>query len=163
MEATVIKASALSIEKTVIKATEITVTNTFEKIAVESSKELIETGIKQGSTIALKATKEVFIGVSGEGLETALTYGSKESIKQVTETIVIQQGGKAWLVNLGKAVPFIGAGISAIINTFSTAKIGHKLIKKLDEDFETNQERQVELLKGKIYGLLNVIEQLKNI
>ena len=163
VEATAIKASLFSIEKTAVKATEITVTNTVERIAVQSSKEIIEAGIAQTSTIAIEATKEVFTGVSKEGFEIALTYGSKESVKQVTETIVIQQGGKAWLINLGKAVPFIGAGISAIMNTFSTAKIGHKLVKKLDEEFENNKERHVEMLKGKIYGLLNVIEQLKNI
>ena len=95
MEATAIKASLFSIEKTAVKATEITVTNTVERIAVQSSKEIIEAGIAQTSTIAIEATKEVFAGVSKEGFETALTYGSKESVKQVTETIVIQQGGKA--------------------------------------------------------------------
>ena len=163
VETTTIKASLFSLETTLVKTAELSVTNTVERIVVESSKELIEEGIKQTSTqIALESSK-IGLGISQEGFGVALTYGSKESIQQVTETIVIQQGGKSWLINLGKAVPFIGAGISAFMNTFSTGKIGYKLVKKLDEEFENNQERQVNMLKGKCYCLLNVIEQMKNI
>ena len=92
-----------------------------------------------------------------------MSYGSKESIKKVTETIAIQQGGKAWLVNLGKYIPFIGAGISAVINTFSTGKIAYKLINKFDKEFELNQQRQVDIIKGKVYALFNIIEQLRSI
>lgn len=164
METTTIKASLFSLKETMVKTTEISVTNSVEKIVVESSKELIEEGIKQTSTkIALESSKKIGIGLSQEGFGVALSYGSKKSIEQVTETIVIQQAGKSWLINLGKAMPFIGAGISAFMNTFSTGKIGYKLVKKLDEEFENNQERQVNMLKGKCYCLLNVIEQMKNI
>lgn len=164
METTTIKASLFSLKETMVKTTEISVTNSVEKIVVESSKELIEEGIKQTSTkIALESSKKIGIGLSQEGFGVALSYGSKKSIEQVTETIVIQQAGKSWLINLGKAIPFIGAGISAFMNTFSTGKIGYKLVKKLDEEFENNQERQVNMLKGKCYCLLNVIEQMKNI
>lgn len=164
METTTIKASLFSLKETMVKTTEISVTNSVEKIVVESSKELIEEGIKQTSTkIALESSKKIGIGLSQEGFGVALSYGSKKSIEQVTETIVIQQAGKSWLINLGKAMPFIGAGISAFMNTFSTGKIGYKLVKKLDEEFENNQERQVNMLKGKCYCLLNIIEQMKNI
>ena len=164
METTTIKASLFSLKETMVKTAEISVTNTVEQIVVESSKELVEEGIKQTSTkIALESSKQIGIGLSQEGFGVALSYGSKESIKQVTETIVIQQGGKSRLINLGKVIPFIGAGISAFMNTFSTGKIGYKLVKKLDEEFENNQERQVNMLKGKCYCLLNVIEQMKDI
>ena len=156
-----IKASLSSLGASVEQATLITVSTSVEKIALESSKELVEQGITEGTKIAIKATKDTIIAASKEGAETAIEYGTKESIKSVTESIVIKQGGKAWLINLGKAVPFIGAGISAIMNTFSTAKIGHKLVTKLDEEFENNRQRKVDILRGKVLGIYNIIEQLR--
>ena len=156
-----IKASFCTLEASVEKAAVYTVSTSVEKIALESSKELVEQGIKEGAKITIEATKDTLIAVSKEGAETAIEYGTKESIKTVTESIVIQQGGKTWLINLGKAVPFIGAGISAIMNTFSTAKIGHKLVTKLDEEFENNRQRKVDILRGKVLGIYNIIEQIK--
>ena len=158
-----IKASLFSMEASVRSATMLTVSNTVEKIAIESSKELVEQGLTQGTKIAIEATKESIILASTEGFETAVTYGSKESIKTITESIVIQQGGKTWLVNLGKYIPFIGAGISAFMNTFSTAKIGIKLVSKLDEEFDNNNQKKVNVVKGKIYALFNIINQLRKI
>ena len=67
------------------------------------------------------------------------------------------------MINLGKAVPFIGAAINAITNIISTAKMGHKLVTKLDEEFENNQQRKVDILKGKILGIYNIIEQLEHL
>ena len=156
-----IKASFSTLEVSLEKATSITVSTSVEKIALESSKELVEQGLKEGTKIAIQTTKETLVAVSKEGAETAIEYGTKESIKTVTESIVIQQGGKAWLINLGKAVPFIGAGISAIMNIFSTAKIGYKLVTNLDEEFENNKQRKVDILRGKVLGIYNIIDQLR--
>ena len=158
-----IKASINTLEVSIEKATMYTISSSVERIALESSKELIEQGITQGTKIAMEATKDTIIAVSKEGVETAIEYGTKESIKSITETIVIQQGGRAWLVNLGKAVPFIGAGISAFMNTFSTAKIGHKLVTKLDKEFENNRQRKVDILRGRVLGIYNIIEQLRSL
>ena len=163
VEVSSIRVATNTLEISSVKAAEIAMFNTVKQIAVESSKELVETGITTGTKIAIEASKEAFIEVSTEGVETAITYGTKESIKEITETIVVQQGGKAWLINLGKAVPFIGAGISAIMNTFSTAKVGARLVDYLDKEFENNQQKQVNLLKGKVKGLYNILEQLNNI
>ena len=126
------------------------------------AKELAKQGIKEGTkTFAVEASKEAVFGLSVKEIGTVLECGSKGTVKTVTEKIVIQQGGKAWLVNLGKAVPIIGAGISGIMNTFSTAKIGIKLVNKLDEEFDNNRQRKVDIIKGKVYGLYNIIDQLK--
>lgn len=88
---------------------------------------------------------------------------SKETTKEITEKIVIKEGGKSWLVNLGKYVPFIGVGISAMMNTYSTAKIGYKLISKFDSEFENNKQRKVDMLKGRIYSLLNICNQINSL
>jgi len=157
----VIKASFFNLKASVEKATIYTVSTSVKKIALESSKELVEQGITEGTKIAMKATKDTIFAITREGSGVAVEYGTKETIKSVTESIVIQQGGKTWLINLGKAVPFIGAGISAIMNTFSTAKIGHKLVTKLDEEFENNRQRKVDILRGKVLGIYNIIDQLK--
>jgi hypothetical protein len=146
-----------------VNAVEKTVTNTVEKIVVESSKELAEMGIKEGTKIAVEVAKDAAVIAAEEGGEQLIVVGTKESVKTITEQIVIQQGGKAWLVNLGKAVPFIGAGISAIMNIYSTAKLGKNLVKKFDEEFDNNRQRMVDLLKGRIYGLFNVIGQMEAI
>ena len=60
-------------------------------------------------------------------------------------------------------MPFIGAGIIGVINTYSTSKLGKRLIAKFDEDFDKNQQRQVDLIKSRIYGLYHIIEQMKKI
>ena len=49
------------------------------------------------------------------------------------------------------------------MNYYSTAKLGKRLVDKLVEEFENNQKRQVDLIKGRIYGLYNIIEQMKAI
>ena len=158
-----IRASANTIEESFKQATKITITNSLEKMAIDSSKGLIKQGIQEGTKMAIQATKETAIVVSKNGAETVIEYGSRASIQSVTESIVITQGGRAWLINLGKAVPFIGAAINAITNIISTAKMGHKLVTKLDEEFENNQQRKVDILKGKILGIYNIIEQLEHL
>ena len=47
------------------------------------------------------------------------------------------------------------------MNTFSTAKIGHKLVTKFDEEFENNRQRKVDILRGKVLGIYNIIDQLR--
>ena len=163
IEAAAIKTTANTVEAVVVNAVEKTVTNTVEKIVVESSKELAEKGLVEGTKIAVEVAKDAAIIVAEEGGEQIIVAGTKESVKAVTEQIVIQQGGRTWLVNLGKAVPFIGAAISAVMNTYSTAKLGKNLVNKFDKEFDNNQQRKVDLLKGRIYGLLNIIQQMKAI
>lgn len=163
IEAAAIKTTTNTLEVAVVNAVEKTVTNTVEKIVVESSKELAEKGLVEGTKIAVEVAKDAAIIVAEEGGEQIIIAGTKESVKTITEQIVIQQGGRTWLVNLGKAVPFIGAGISGVMNTYSTAKLGKNLVNKFDKEFENNQQRKVDLLKGRIYGLLNIIQQMKAI
>ena len=158
-----IKTSGYSIKAITVNTVEKTVTNTVEKIVVESSKDLAEMGIKEGTKIAVEVAKGAGVVAAGEGGEHLIAVGTKESVKTITEQIVIQQGGKTWLVNLGKAVPFIGAGISGIMNTYSTAKLGNNLVNKFDKEFDNNRQRMVDLLKGRIYGLFNIIEQMEAI
>ena len=56
---------------------------------------------------------------------------SKKINKEVTEEVIIKQGGRSWLLNFRKAVPFIVNRINVIMNTFSISKIGKKLITNL--------------------------------
>ena len=163
IKAGAIKTTANSMEVVVMNAVEKTVTNTVEKIVVNSSKELAEIGLKEGTKIAVEVAKDAAFIAAEEGGEQIIAVGTKESVKTITEQIVVQQGGKTWLVNLGKAVPFIGAAISAVMNTYSTAKLGKNLVDKFDKEFDNNQQRKVDLLKGRIYGLFNIIEQMKAI
>jgi ribosomal protein L37AE/L43A len=163
VEVAAISATSNTIEAVVVNAVEKTVTNTVEKIAIESTKELAEAGLKEGTKIAVNVAKEAVITTVAEGSEQIIVAGTKESVKTITETIVVQQGGKAWLINLGKAVPFIGAALSATMNTFSTAKLGKKMVDKFNKEFDDNQQRKVDLIKGRIYGLFNIIEQMKSI
>ena len=100
-----IKITTNTMEGIVVNAVEQTVTNTFEKIAVESAKELAETGLKEGSKVIVDVAKGAVIAAAEEGGEQFLVVGTKESVKTVTETIIFQQGGKGWLINLGKSVP----------------------------------------------------------
>ena len=55
----------------------------------------------------------------------------KKTNKEVTEEVIIKQGGRSWLLNFRKAVPFIVNRINVIMNTFSISKIGKKLITNL--------------------------------
>ena len=161
VEVAAISATANTLEAVVVNAVEKTVTNTVEKIAVETTKELAEAGIKEGTNIAVNVAKNAVIATVAEGGEEILVVGTTESVKTITETVVVQQGGKTWLINLGKAVPFIGAAVSAAMNTYSTAKIGKRMVDKFNEEFDDNQQRKVDLIKGRIYGLYNIIEQMK--
>ena len=141
-----------------------TVTKSVEKMALESTKEIVETGIKEGTKrIIYSATKQAAVSAASEGGEQLIISGTKESVKTITETIIVKQGGRTWIVNLGKAVPFVGALISGIMNTYSTAALGNRLVNKFDEEFDNNQQRKVDLLKGRIYGLLNIIQQMNYI
>ena len=163
IEAAAIATTKNTMEALVVNTVEQTVTQTVEKLAIESTKQLAETGLKEGTKIMVNVAKDAVISVASEGGEQLIVAGTKESVKTITETIIIEQGGKSWLINLGKAVPFIGAALSAVMNTYSTAAIGKRLVDKLDEEFEKNQQRQVDLIKGRIYGLYNIIEQMKAI
>ena len=160
IEIAAIKSTTNTMEVLLANAVEKTVTNSVEKIAIESSKQLVKTGLEEGTNIMINVAKEAIIGVAEEGGEQILVSGYKESIKTITETIIIKQGGKPWLINLGKAVPFIGAVLSAALNTYSTAILGKRMVDKFDEEFDNNQQRQVDLIKGIIYGLYNIIEQI---
>ena len=160
VEVAALKATENTIETVIVNSAKVSASKAVEKIAVESSKEIVEAGIKEGTKIMVEVGKSSFIAVASEGGEEMIVAGTKESIKAITETIVIKQGGKSWLINLGKAVPFIGAGISAFMNTFSTAKLGKKLIDKFNGEFYYNKQRQVNLLRGRIRALVNIIEQM---
>ena len=56
---------------------------------------------------------------------------SKKTNKEVTEEVIIKQGGRSWLLNLRMDVLFIVSSINVIMNTFSISKIGKKLITNL--------------------------------
>jgi hypothetical protein len=43
---------------------------------------------------------------------------------------------------------------------FSTAKLGKKLIDKFNGEFYYNKQRQVNLLRGRIRALHNIMEQM---
>jgi hypothetical protein len=161
VEVAAISATSNTLEVVVANAVEKTVTNTVEKIAIKTTKELAEAGIKEGTNIAVNVAKNAVIATVTEGGEEMLVVGAKESVKTITETVVVQQGGKAWLINLGKAVPFIGAAINAAMNTYSTTKLGKRMVDKFNKEFDENQQRKVDLIKGRIYGLYNIIEQIK--
>ena len=45
------------------------------------------------------------------------------------------------MVNLGKAIPFIGAGISGIINTISTSKLGYNIFIHFDNKLKSPENR----------------------
>ena len=155
-----LKVSEDAVEALIYNSAKVSVSNAVEKIAVESSKELAKTGMKEGTKIAIDVSKAAFIATAANGADEYLIAGTSESIKAITEKIVIKQGGKSWLINLGKAVPFIGAGISAIMNTYQTAKLGAKLVEKFNGEFYYNKQRQVNLLRGRVKSLLNIIEQM---
>ena len=155
------KTTANTMKVLLLNSVEKTVTISVENIAIESSKQLVNSGFKEGTNIVVNVAKGALVGAAAEGGEEIFVVGTKESIKTFTETIMIKGGEKTWLINLGKAVPFIGAALSAAMNTYSTAVLGKRLIDKFDEEFDNNKQRQVDLIKGIIYGIENVIEQMK--
>ena len=163
IEAAAIKTTANTMEALVVNTVEHTMTQTVEKLAIESTKQLAESGLKEGTKVIVNVATDAVVAVAAEGGEELIVAGTKESVKTITETIIVTQGGKSWLINLGKAVPFIGAALSAAMNTYSTAILGTRLVNKLDEEFDSNQQRQVDIIKGRIYGLYNIIEQMKAI
>ena len=135
-----------------------------KQVTTEITKEGLKEGVKQVTTEVLKETvKEGAIIVTKEGVEELAIQGTKQTITQVTEQIVIKEGGKKGWIYLGKAVPFIGAGISCVMNTFSTAKLGYKLTNFCVNDFKNNKMRKVNMLKGRVLALENVIQQIRMI
>ena len=154
-----------------------------KEILIETSKQVIQQGVKeigkdvieetgkQMVTIGIKETakevaKETMIEgakiATEEGIEEVVEVTTKETIKQVSENVVAKQGGKVWLTNLGKAVPFIGAGISGIINTYNTAATGHRMIQHLEKMYEYDEKR-VQLIKARIMVVKNIIKQVDKI
>ena len=127
IEAAAISATSNTMEAIVVNTIEQTVTQSVEKIAIESTKQLAEAGLKEGTKTFVNVATGSAIGVVSESGGEFIVAVSKESVKEITETIIIKQGGKFWLINLGKAVPFIGAGIIGVINTYSTSKLGKRL------------------------------------
>ena len=117
----------------------------------QTAKEVAKETIVEGATIATK-----------EGIEEVVEATTKETIKQVSENVVASQGSKVWLTNLGKAVPFIGAAISGVINTYSTALTGHRMIQYLEKMYEYDEKR-VQLIKARILVVKNIIEQVDKI
>ena len=149
-----------------MKGSKVIVEKSVEQIAFQSGKELskelailgIEEGVKKVTT---EITKEGIIIATKEGMEEVIIQGTKQTITQVTEQIAIKEGGKKGWIYLGKSIPFIGAGISAFMNTFSCAKLGYKLVNYCDDDFENNKERKVRMLRGRVLALENIIEQIR--
>ncbi len=134
-----------------------------EQVVVEVSNEVIEKELIKGvnkvtNSIASETAKK---SVNVLGYEVLSKETSKETIKEITEEIVIKQGGKRWLINLGKTIPFISTGFVSVMNTYNTVEIGNNLVKTFDSEFETNQERKVDFIKGKVYSLMNICEQIK--
>ena len=125
----------------------------------ETSKECVKLGLKE--TTKQVITKGAIIA-SKEGAEEIIEIGAKETIKQTSEQIILKEGSKAWLVNLGKAIPFIGACLSGIINTISTSKLGYNIINHFDNRLKSPENRVI-LIKGKILGLQNIIHQVEKI
>ena len=74
----------------------------------------------------------------------------------------MKEGSKVWLVNLGKAIPFIGAGLNGIINTISTYNLGNRVITYFNNKLNSPKSRVI-LIKGKILALQNIISQVEAI
>lgn len=137
--------------------------NYSKQVVVEVSNEVIEKELIKGvnkatNTIASETAKK---SVNVLGFDVLSKQATKETIEEITEEIVIKQGGKSWLINLGKAIPFISTGFVSVMNTYNTVTIGNNLVKTFDSEFEINQERKVEFIKGKVYSLMNICEQIK--
>ena len=79
-------------------------------------------------------------------------------LKQFTEEIIVKQGGKTWLTNLGKFVPFIGVGICAIMNSYSPIKTAINIVSYFHNTFD---ERKVDFIKNLVESYSNISEQVK--
>ena len=166
VEIAAVKVTGKSIEGMIVKGSKVIVEKSVEQIAFQSgkelSKELAKKGIEEGvKKVTTEITKEGVIIAAKEGMEEVIFQGTKQTITQVTEQIAIKEGGKKGWIYLGKSIPFIGAGISAFMNTFSCAKLGYKLVNYCDDDFENNKERKVRMLRGRVLALENIIEQIR--
>ena len=135
-----------------------------KEVVKETGLELTTLGIKEAAKQVTKETALEGVKIATkEGVEEIVEVTTKETIKQVSETVVVKQGGKVWLVNLGKAVPFIGAVFSGIINTYNTASTGHRMINYLEKNCLTNKQKRVNILKSKILAVQNISEQIDKI
>ena len=156
----VMKGSKFALEK----AVEQIVKETGQEATIELAKQGLTQGVKQISTEIVKETiKESTIIATKESVEGLAIQSTKQTIAQLTQEIAIKEGGKRGWIYLGKAIPFIGAGISCLINTISTGKLGYRLVNYCDNDFENNQIRKVNMLKGRVLALENIIQQMREI
>ena len=156
----VMKGSKFALEK----AVEQIVKETGQEATIELAKQGLTQGVKQISTEIVKETiKESTIIATKESVEGLAIQSTKQTIAQLTQEIAIKEGGKRGYIYLGKAIPFIGAGISCLINTISTGKLGYRLVNYCDNDFENNQIRKVNMLKGRVLALENIIQQMREI
>ena len=73
--------------------------------------------------------------------------------KRNNQKICYKKMGKSWLINLINMFLLLN---NVIINIYSTAKIGYNLISKFDKEFELNKQKKVDMLKRRIYSLLNI-------
>ena len=133
----------------------LTTSASVKKLESESSKELIEQEIEEERKIAIKATKDAIIAASKEYSDSTLKLGI------IGYSIIFMDiiYGKSKSGNFLEFLPFV----STFVNTYSTAKIGQKLVTKLDEEFENSKQRMVDILKGKVLGIDNIIDQLNNL
>ena len=160
----IVKETSKEVTKEVLEET---TRQAFQQGIKQLSKEAIEETSKECVKLGLKETTKQVISkgaiIAGkEGTEEIIEIGAKETIKKTSEQIILKEGSKAWLVNLGKAIPFIGAGISGIINTISTSKLGYNIINHFDNKLKSPENRVI-LIKGKILGLQNIIYQVEKI
>ena len=77
VEIAAIKSTANTMEALIVNTVEKTVTNSVEKLAIESSKQLVKTGLEEGTNIMINVAKEAIIGVAEEGGEQILVSGYK--------------------------------------------------------------------------------------
>ena len=146
------------IEETTMQVIQQSVKELSKEAIEETSKECVKLGIKE--TTKQVITKGAIIA-SQEGTEEIIEIGAKETLKQ-SEKIILKEGSKVWLVNLGKAIPFIGAGLSGIINTISTYNLGNRVITYFNNKLNSPKSRVI-LIKGKILALQNIISQVEAI
>ena len=133
----------------------LTTSASIKKLESESSKELIEQEIEEERKIAIKATKDAIIAASKEYTDSTLKLGIINYSILFMDIIY----GKPNSGNFLEFLPFV----STFVNTYSTAIIGQKLVTKLDEEFENSKQRMVDILKGKVLGMDNIIDQLNNL
>ena len=164
IEVAALKTTTNSTKFMMKKAVEKTMNTSLQKLALKSTKEFAEFEIKESTKkLMVNAAKEAIVGLSTEGGEKLIVAGAEESVKTITESLIIKLGGKTIIINLGKLIPFIGALISGAMNTLQTGKLAFNLIKHFDEEFDENKQRQVDLLISRIQGLFNIIQQMHSI